>query len=205
MRVKYRHGKLVIWGEKGMKVRQIVRIILVVIVLVIVGIFIRERMHGLLHEMEEGGVTVGESADGPTSAFFAGKLGGDNEEVEDMSQDEKAELKLIIADMEVEVLWEENAAVDELKLAVADETMTIEMSMYGGFEQVGSLGRSFTSEDEQTTTGAGDIVLYNGNQLVVFYGSNSWAYTRLGKIQNLSEQELTELLSNGDVTMTIYE
>lgn len=144
MRVKYRHGKLVIWGEKGMKVRQIVRIILVVIVLVIVGIFIRERMHGLLHEMEEGGVTVGESADGPTSAFFAGKLGGDNEEVEDMSQDEKAELKLIIADMEVEVLWED-------------------------------------------------------------YGSNSWAYTRLGKIQNLSEQELTELLSNGDVTMTIYE
>ncbi len=188
-----------------MKKRRIVRIIVVVIVLVIAGFFICERMHGFLHEMEEGGVTVGEGADGPTSAFFAGKLGGDNEEVEDMSQDEKAELKLTIADTEVEVLWEENAAVDELKAVVEDETMTIEMSMYGGFEQVGSLGRSFTSEDEQTTTGAGDIVLYNGNQLVVFYGSNSWAYTRLGKIQNLSEQELTELLSNGDVTMTIYE
>ncbi|MBQ1849408.1 MAG: hypothetical protein II139_03475, partial [Lachnospiraceae bacterium] len=56
--------------------------------------------------------------------------------------------------------------------------------------------------DKQTTTSAGDIVLYSGNQLVVFYGSNSWAYTRLGKI-NLNEKELKNLLSNGDVTITL--
>ncbi|MBQ9227920.1 MAG: hypothetical protein IJ168_03725 [Eubacterium sp.] len=57
--------------------------------------------------------------------------------------------------------------------------------------------------DKQTTTEAGDIVLYSGNQIVVFYGSNSWAYTRLGKITNLSNNELTDLLSNGDVIINI--
>ena len=85
---------------------------------------------------------------------------------------------------------------------LAEDELTISMSMYGGFEQVGPIGKSITRDDKQTTTSAGDIVLYSGNQLVVFYGSNSWAYTRLGKI-NLTEKELTNLLSNGDVTITL--
>jgi len=67
---------------------------------------------------------------------------------------------------------------------------------------VGSIGQAITRNDEQTVTEPGDIVLYSGDQLVVFYGSNSWAYTRLGRI-DLSEAELTELLSNGDVTITL--
>ena len=57
--------------------------------------------------------------------------------------------------------------------------------------------------DAQTTTKAGDIVLYSGNQMVVFYGPNSWAYTRLGHISDKNEEELAQLLGNGDVTITI--
>ena len=76
------------------------------------------------------------------------------------------------------------------------------MSMYGGFEQVGSIGQSISRDDKQITTEYGDIVLYSGNQIVVFYGSNSWAYTKLGHI-DLSEEELTQLLSNGDVVLEI--
>ena len=102
---------------------------------------------------------------------------------------------------EVPVIWENNASVDDLK-ALAENGLSIEMSMYGGFEQVGPIGQSITSNDEQTTTLPGDIVLYSGNQVVVFYGSNTWAYTRLGKV-DLSEEELTALLSNGDVTITL--
>ena len=83
------------------------------------------------------------------------------------------------------------------------QPLSIQMSMYGGFEQVGSLGTSLTREDERTTTQAGDIVLYSGNQIVVFYGSNSWAYTRLGRITDKSAGELEELLGNGDVTITL--
>ncbi len=71
------------------------------------------------------------------------------------------------------------------------------MSMYGGFEQIGPIGESLPREDRQTTTQPGAVVLYSGNQLVVFYGSNSWAYTRLGRIADKSASELSELLGSG--------
>ena len=85
----------------------------------------------------------------------------------------------------------------------SDTPLTIQMSMYGGFEQVGSIGSSLPRNDVQTTTGAGDIVLYSGNQIVVFYGSNSWAYTRLGHITDQDAAGMAELLGNGDVIVTI--
>ncbi len=124
------------------------------------------------------------------------------EENENVKGQEKETIMVMkIDDTKVDVTWENNISVGELKELAADG-LTISMSMYGGFEQVGSIGKSITRDDKQTTTSAGDIVLYSENQLVVFYGSNSWAYTRLGKI-NLTEKELTNLLSNGDVTITL--
>lgn len=78
----------------------------------------------------------------------------------------------------------------------------VSMSMYSNNEQVGSLGRSYTRNDKQTTTHNGDIVLYSGSNIVLFYGSNSWAYKRLGKI-DLPADQVTELLSNGDVVVRI--
>ena len=65
-----------------------------------------------------------------------------------------------------------------------------------------SFWQSLPRSDEQTTTDYGDIVLYSGDQIVVFYGSNSWAYTRLGHI-DMTQEELTELLGNGDVEITL--
>lgn len=112
-----------------------------------------------------------------------------------------ANMIMTIGDTKVDVSWEDNDSVRELK-ELAEKNLLIQMSMYGGFEQVGSIGQSVTRNDKQTTTEPGDIVLYSGNQLVVFYGSNSWSYTRLGKI-NLSDEELENLLGNGDVTITL--
>ena len=112
-------------------------------------------------------------------------------------------ITLKINDTEVSVQWEDNESVAALKELLKNGPKEIQMSMYGGFEQVGSLGQSLTRNDVQTVTEAGDIVLYSGNSIVVFYGSNSWAYTRLGKITDLTKQELTDLLSNGDVTLTL--
>ena len=77
------------------------------------------------------------------------------------------------------------------------------MSMYGGFEQVGSLGMTLPRNDTRITTDPGDVILYSGNQMVVFYGSNTWAYTRLGHITDKTNEELTQMLSNGNVTITI--
>ena len=108
-----------------------------------------------------------------------------------------------IGDTKVNVDWEDNQAVKALRNMVEKGDVIIQMSMYGGFEQVGSIGQSLPRNDKQTTTSSGDIVLYSGNQMVVFYGSNSWSYTRLGHISDKDEAGMTELLSNGDVTITI--
>lgn len=108
-----------------------------------------------------------------------------------------------IGDEAVAVEWEDNESVSALAELLREHPLSIQMSMYGDFEQVGSFGTSLPREDEQTTTQAGDIVLYSGNQIVVFYGSNSWAYTRLGKITDKSAEELEELLGSGDVTITL--
>ena len=112
-------------------------------------------------------------------------------------------LKMSIGDTAVEVEWEDNESVEALAQIAETEPLIIEMSMYGGFEQVGSLGESLPRNDVQTTTEAGDIVLYSGNQIVVFHGSNSWAYTRLGHVTDKTADEMAELLSGEDVTITI--
>ena len=112
-------------------------------------------------------------------------------------------LTLVIGDTEVSVVWEENASVEALAEMVKTEPLTVQLSMYGGFEQVGPRGTSLPRNDVQTVTQAGDIVLYAGNQIVLFYGSNSWAYTRLGRITDVSAEELTNLLANGDVVITL--
>jgi len=108
---------------------------------------------------------------------------------------------LSIDGTEVPVTWEENPSVADLQKYLP---LTIQMSQYGGFEQVGSIGRSIVMDDKQITTNYGDIVLYAGDKIVIFYGANSWAYTRLGHV-NLSQKEMTELLSNGNASITIAE
>ena len=112
------------------------------------------------------------------------------------------DMQMMIGETPVTVAWENNESVEALK-TLAEEGLTIDMSMYGGFEQVGSIGQSLPRDDAQTTTTSGDIVLYSGNQLVVFYGSNSWAYTRLGHITDQTPEQMKALLGNEDVTMTL--
>ena len=122
-------------------------------------------------------------------------------QAEEVQQEKVLEMK--IADTPVTVAWEDNEAVAALKEYCRDQILTIPMSMYGGFEQVGSIGTTLPRNDVQTTTQSGDIMLYSGNQLVVFYGSNDWAYTRLGHITDKSQDELTALLSNGDISISL--
>ena len=116
--------------------------------------------------------------------------------------EEDKEMKLLIGEQEVPVHWEANESIEALKELVGDGPLSISLSMYGGFEQVGSFGTDLPRNDKQTTTSAGDIVLYSGNQIVLFYGSNSWSYTRLGHV-DLTAAEMSELLSHGDVNITL--
>ncbi|MBE6816623.1 MAG: hypothetical protein E7520_02830 [Ruminococcaceae bacterium] len=93
---------------------------------------------------------------------------------------------------------EDTAAAKELYDLIRREGLTVSLSDYDGFEKVGALGHTLTANDEHTTTKAGDIVLYQSNQIVLFYGSNSWSYTRLGRIDDVRGWE--EALGSGNVT-----
>lgn len=122
---------------------------------------------------------------------------------EEVKEEVQTDMIMKINDTKVNVLWETNETVEALKEELLKQPIEISMSMYGGFEQVGSLGFKLPSNDSQYTTNTGDIMLYTSNQLVVFYGSNTWAYTKLGRIKDLTEEEITNLLSNGDVMITL--
>lgn len=95
---------------------------------------------------------------------------------------------------------ENNNATAELVQMMKNQPIVISMSDYSGFEKVGSLGTTLSGSNSQMTTQAGDIVLYNNSQIVIFYGSNSWSYTKLGHVDDLTGWE--EALGSGDVTVT---
>ena len=117
----------------------------------------------------------------------------ENEEQEN----EEMKVNIAIGGTHFSATLEDNAAAKEFYELVKNEGVTIDMSDYSGFEKVGSLGQTLSADDKQTTTKAGDIVLYQSNQIVLFYGSNTWSYTRLGKVDDISGLE--KALGSGDV------
>ena len=106
-----------------------------------------------------------------------------------------------VGDVVFSATLEKNEAVSALVEMMRENPVVIQMSDYSGFEKVGSLRASLPASNSQTTTQTGDIVLYNGNQIVIFYGSNSWSYTRLGHIDDLTGWEAS--LGRGDVTVIL--
>lgn len=126
----------------------------------------------------------------------------DNQSEDDITDNipEEEIMKLEIDENVLDVSWNNSASVTALKEI---KPLTINMHLYGGFEQVGSIGQSIVSDDKEITTKPGDIVLYSSNQIVVFFGTNTWSYTKLGHI-NLSDSELNTLLNKSNVTLKIY-
>ena len=127
----------------------------------------------------------------------------ESEETAALEEGEIVEMKMSINGTAVDVSWENNASVKELAKMAGNGPVTIETEPYGGFEQVGPIGATLPSSDTNIKTKAGDIMLYTSSQMVIFYGSNSWAYTRLGRITDKSDSELRELLGGDGVTVTI--
>ena len=114
-----------------------------------------------------------------------------------MAQTMTQKLYITIDGKTLSVELVDNAATQTLVAALQEGDITYEAHDYGGFEKVGALGRSLPTNDTQTTTQAGDVILYSGNQIVLFYGSNSWSYTRLGRMEYSSQAELESFLKAG--------
>ena len=125
------------------------------------------------------------------------------QEKEREQEDKIDMIKLKVNNRELEVRLEENEATKKLVEKLKNGDITVKANEYGGFEKVGNLGFSLPQNDTHINTSAGDIVLYQGNQISLFYNSNSWNYTRIGKIQNVSESELKNILGKEDVDIIL--
>ncbi len=112
-------------------------------------------------------------------------------------------MNITIGDRVLTATLVDNSSTEALKEALAEAPITIDMSDYGNMEKVGSFGRDFPRNDESITTEAGDLILYQGSAFVIYYAPNSWSFTRLGKIDNITASELKEALGAGDVTVTL--
>lgn len=112
-------------------------------------------------------------------------------------------IKITVSGKTLPVKIEDNEATKTLVAALREAFITYEAHDYGGFEKVGALGRSLPASDTQITTQAGDVILYSGNQIVLFYGSNTWRYTRIGKMQYETLDELRSFLKVGEGNITV--
>lgn len=111
-------------------------------------------------------------------------------------------MKITAGDTSFTATLADNSSVEALKELLAEGPLTINMNDYAGMEKVGPIGTSLPRNDEQISTGAGDIILYQGNSLVIYYDTNSWDFTRIGKIEGVTGEELLEVFGDGDVTVT---
>ena len=102
--------------------------------------------------------------------------------------------------------FEDNSSAEALKEKLQSGSLTLEMEDYGGFEKVGDLPFSLPTNDENITTSAGDVILYQGNKLTIYYDTNTWTFTKVAKIRD-ADSSLKSKLGEGNVkaTFTITE
>ena len=116
--------------------------------------------------------------------------------------EEMSKIKLTVNNRELTIKLEENSSSESFIEKLKEKDIIIEAHDYGNFEKVGNLGLSLPTNDKQITTQPGDVILYQGNQITVYYDTNTWNFTKLGKIEGISKQELKNILGDGDVTLT---
>ncbi|MBR6138934.1 MAG: hypothetical protein IKQ12_05125 [Prevotella sp.] len=139
-----------------------------------------------------------------TLALLVMSCGGDEAQAQTIKEEDMAEkLYITIGNQTRPVTLVKNNATEALVAALAANPITYEADDYGGFEKVGALGMSLPTNNQQLTTQAGDVILYSGNQIVLFYGSNSWSYTRLGRIEYESLEQLKSFLKAGQGRVSV--
>ena len=139
-----------------------------------------------------------------TLALLVMSCGGDEAQAQTIKEEDMTEkLYITIGNQTLPVTLVKNNATEALMAALAANPITYEADDYGGFEKVGALGMSLPTNNQQLTTQAGDVILYSGNQIVLFYGSNSWSYTRLGRIEYESLEQLKSFLKAGQGRVSV--
>lgn len=137
-------------------------------------------------------------------ALLTMSCGGDEAQAQTIKEENMTErLYITIGSKTLPVTLVKNNATEALMAALATSPITYQADDYGGFEKVGPLGMSLPTSNQQLTTQAGDVILYSGNQIVLFYGSNSWSYTRLGRIEYSTLEQLKSFLKAGQGRVSV--
>lgn len=138
---------------------------------------------------------------------FGGILDWKGETVTEFNYTDDPGCNLIIEvnGVQLSAVFADNEASEELKKKLKEEKqIELHLSEYGNFEKVGPLPWTLPTEDERITAKPGDILLYQGDQITIFYGENTWSYTWLGHILGMTQSELKEIFGKGDVTVTLF-
>lgn len=128
---------------------------------------------------------------------------GEDKETAIIDNAKTTDMIITIGDKVLTATLADNTSADALKSALAEGPITVNMRDYGNMEKVGALGRELPRNDESITTEPGDIILFQGSAFVIYYAPNTWNFTRLGKINDLSQQELKDVLGEGNVTVVL--
>lgn len=121
-------------------------------------------------------------------------------ETETEQEENKMRMNIQIGEHMLTATFAQNSSTEALVAMLSEGPVTIHMNDYANMEKVGPLPEGLPRNDEQIRTDAGDLILYQGNFFVIYYDTNSWNFTRLGKIDDISKQELKEILGSGSVT-----
>ncbi|WP_314724546.1 cyclophilin-like fold protein [Enterocloster bolteae] len=175
------------------------------------------KMAGSSEQITDINAGVSEDAETVTGQDTQNQETGDSETAAEESTEKKPEtestdsqtdqtegnsMKITAGDTTFTVALADNSSVDALRELLAEGPLTIDMNDYGNMEKVGPIGTSLPRNDEQITTGAGDVILYQGDSLVIYYDTNSWNFTRIGKIDGVTKEELLDAFGSGSVTVT---
>jgi flavodoxin len=114
-----------------------------------------------------------------------------------------SKLKISVNGTELTATLEDNSSAKALTELLKQGNITVDMSDYGNFEKVGDLPQSLPRNDEKITTVPGDIILYQGNKITIYYDENTWDFTKLGHIDNITQKELKAILGGGNVSVTL--
>lgn len=150
-------------------------------------------------------VPIGNQLDGKRFSANASKSEVEEwlKEIDIMKDNSEEKLYLTINDTKISATFDKNSSADALKEKLSEGDVVIKAHDYGNFEKVGSLEFTLPRNDTQITTEPGDLILYQGNQFTIYYDENSWNFTKLGHVDNMTKKDLKALLGDGDVTITL--
>lgn len=191
--------------------KKMVKLFLAVCILVSCSACSLQQKEEGMENNQKGSISIAGSDDILETSTFTSEETSDNISQIEQTEDEQKEegvlsenlLYITAGDTTFTAILSDNSSAEALKELLSEGPLSIPMRDYGNFEKVGNLGTSLPRNDEQITTGPGDVILYQGNEITIYYDTNSWNFTRLGKIENVTKEELLEAFGEGDVTVTL--